>query len=111
MSRSVTRLLALVLPLGLLAACGDDDDTTGAAEAGTGPAESEGSTSSITLGYSAWPGWFPLAATEEAGSFDEVGLDVDLTFFADYLASIKQDARSVGTEGGSTVGSRASTHR
>ncbi len=94
MSRSVTRLLALVLPLGLLAACGGDDDTTEAAAAGSEPAESEGSTSSITLGYSAWPGWFPLAVTEEAGIFDEVGLDVELTFFADYLASI--DAMAAG---------------
>lgn len=94
MSRSVTRLLALVLPLGLLAACGGDDDTTEAAAAGIEPAESEAATSSITLGYSAWPGWFPLAVTEEAGIFDEVGLDVELTFFADYLASI--DAMAAG---------------
>jgi NitT/TauT family transport system substrate-binding protein len=49
---------------------------------------------SIKVGYSAWPGWFPLAITEQAGIFEEVGLDVELVFFADYLASI--DAMAVG---------------
>lgn len=95
MSRPLTRAIALVLPLGLLAACGGDED---AAEASADPAsETEAgrdASSSITLGYSAWPGWFPLAVTEEAGIFDEVGLDVELTFFADYLASI--DAMAAG---------------
>ena len=28
----------------------------------------------LTIGYSAWPGWFPLAVAEEAGIFEEVGL-------------------------------------
>ncbi|MEM9610503.1 MAG: ABC transporter substrate-binding protein [Actinomycetota bacterium] len=123
MPRSLLRLLAALLALSLVAAaCGDSDDdadttaaeTTQAAaddgatedteateatedtEAADGPAEID----SITLGYSAWPGWFPLAVTEQAGIFEEVGLDVDLVFFADYLASI--DAMAVGELDGVT---------
>ena len=42
----------------------------------------------MRLGYSAWPGWFPWAVTEEAGIFEENGVDVELTFFADYLGSL-----------------------
>lgn len=121
MYRSTTRLGAALATLALLAAaCGSDDDSSGDATDGTDPAPvetsdesmttevmtsepmaAEGSTpagdgdvSSITIGYSAWPGWFPLAVAEEAAIFDEVGLDVDLVYFADYLASI--DAMAVG---------------
>ena len=92
MSRPLTRLLAVALPLGMLAACGSDDT----AEESAAAAETEAgqTATSITLGYSAWPGWFPLAVAEEAGIFDEVGLDVELRFFADYLASI--DAMAAG---------------
>ena len=89
----------------LLAACGDDDggDDADAAETtapgGEGePAEGSGET--LTLGYSAWPGWFPLAVAEEAGIFEEVGLDVELTFFADYLGSL--DAMAAGQLDGNT---------
>jgi NitT/TauT family transport system substrate-binding protein len=67
---------------------------------GTEPADSAapgtetGEVDSISIGYSAWPGWFPLAIAEEAGIFEQVGLDVDLVFFADYIASI--DAMAAG---------------
>jgi NitT/TauT family transport system substrate-binding protein len=89
-SRLLPRVLVGLLPVALLAAaCSSDDDdadatTTTAAEGGA-PAPS-GET--LTLGYSAWPGWFPLAVAEEAGIFEEHGLDVDLRFFADYLSSL-----------------------
>ncbi len=63
-------------------------------------AGSSDSVDQLTLGYSAWPGWFPLAVAEEAGIFEEVGLDVDLRFFADYLASI--DAMATGQLDGVT---------
>lgn len=68
----------------LFAACGGGDDDGATASSGSG-----GGTRRITLGYSAWPGWFPLAVAEEQGIFEEVGLDVELKFFADYLASIE----------------------
>jgi NitT/TauT family transport system substrate-binding protein len=123
------RLLAVIAALCVLAsACGSDDpetseeaeteaasaeaevgeastgdeaatDSTTGDEAATGEAAG-GEVDSITLGYSAWPGWFPLAVTEQAGIFTEVGLDVELVFFADYLASI--DAMAAGELDGVT---------
>ncbi|MEM7142959.1 MAG: ABC transporter substrate-binding protein [Actinomycetota bacterium] len=124
MHRFIVRLLALFAVLALFAAaCGDDDSDTTSSEPATDtdtgsssePADDEepaadeepaddasepATVDSITLGYSAWPGWFPLAVTEQAGIFEEVGLDVDLRFFADYLASI--DAMAVGELDGVT---------
>ena len=83
------RLLALlIVPVLVLTACGGDDDDDGAAAADDG-IEPSATVDTITLGYSAWPGWFPLAVTEEQGIFDDVGLDVDLRYFADYIASIE----------------------
>ena len=72
------------------AATDSASEPAGTAAAGTGPAEVD----SIKIGYSAWPGWFPLAVAEQAGIFDQVGLDVDLVYFADYIASI--DAMAAG---------------
>ena len=63
----------------LAAACGGDDADAPAAEA---------TTSKLTIGYSAWPGWFPLAVAEEQGIFEDEGLDVDLKYFVDYTASL-----------------------
>jgi NitT/TauT family transport system substrate-binding protein len=88
------RLLAGATALLLLtAACGDDDsEDAGASDTETtdAPTDSSGAgeLTPITLGYSAWPGWFPLAVADEAGIFEEHGLDVDLRFFADYIASM-----------------------
>lgn len=42
----------------------------------------------LTIGYSAWPGWFPLAVAEAEGLFARAGLDVRLEYFADYTASL-----------------------
>ncbi|MGH8899621.1 MAG: aliphatic sulfonate ABC transporter substrate-binding protein [Egibacteraceae bacterium] len=42
----------------------------------------------VTVGFSAWPGWFPWQVTEEAGIFDEVGVNVELRWFEGYLDSI-----------------------
>lgn len=97
-------LLGLAVALALVAGCGGDDETdaseraddaddTTEAAADTGEIDAA-EVDTITVGYSAWPGWFPLAVTEQAGIFEEVGLDVELIFFADYLASI--DAMAVG---------------
>ena len=96
--------LALVATAAL-AACGGDDSsndattaapaTTGAAtattasgDATTAPAGDPAEMTSMTIGYSAWPGWFPLAVADQAGIFTEVGLDVDLEYFIDYTASL-----------------------
>ena len=45
------------------------------------------------IGYSAWPGWFPLAVADQAGIFKKDGLDVDLKYFADYIASLDAHGR------------------
>lgn len=87
-----TLVVPLIAGAALLSACGGDgddaaSDTTegGAAEAGA---------DRLTVGYSPWPGWFPLAVAQEAGIFEEVGLDVELRYFADYLSSL--DAMAAG---------------
>ena len=92
------RLLAALTALALLGtACGDDDSSDTASASGS---DSGGTGETLVLGYSAWPGWFPLAVAEEAGIFEEVGLDVELRFFADYLGSL--DAMAAGELDGNT---------
>lgn len=94
-SRSRWAWLLLVPLLATAAACGSDEGDADEGDSGSGSesegesTESEGSGEAITLGYSAWPGWFVWKVTEEAGIFEEVGLDVELTFFADYLTSLE----------------------
>jgi NitT/TauT family transport system substrate-binding protein len=82
-TRGFAASLALLTGAALTAGCGSDDGDAGADTAGSG-----GSSDPIVLGYSAWPGWFPWAVTEEQGFFDEVGVEVELTWFDDYLASL-----------------------
>ncbi len=109
MTNSTLRFLATIFALALFAAaCGSDDDDTSSGSASESATDNDADevaapegddagddgVDSITIGYSAWPGWFPLAVTDQAGIFEEVGLDVELIFFADYLASI--DAMAVG---------------
>ena len=106
-----------MVAIGLAACGGDDDDDVGAppsevattaagtaaadpttagttaAAASTSPDGSTDATSggdlvTLKVGYSAWPGWFPLAVAEDQGIFEQAGLDVELTFFADYIASL-----------------------
>ena len=48
----------------------------------------------VTIGYSAWPGWLPLAVAQKQGIFEKDGLDVDLKYFADYVSSL--DAMAAG---------------
>ncbi|MGH9213102.1 MAG: aliphatic sulfonate ABC transporter substrate-binding protein [Acidimicrobiales bacterium] len=99
-----TRLLGILAVLALVVgACGDDDDdergsATDGAETDDGATQDSGET--LTLGYSAWPGWFPLAVAEEVGIFEEHGLNVELRFFADYLGSL--DAMAGGQLDGNT---------
>lgn len=106
-TRPVPRLLVGGLSLLLVAAgCGGDDDaeptstTAAAAESGDELGTPETSGETLVLGYSAWPGWFPLAVAEEAGIFEQVGLDVELRYFADYLGSL--DAMATGQVDGNT---------
>jgi NitT/TauT family transport system substrate-binding protein len=111
MSTRLLRLLALLAVFVLVAAaCGDDsgDDDDSSSDDGSESAESEEadgdmaetSGETLVLGYSAWPGWFPLAVAEEQGIFEDHGLDVELRFFADYLGSL--DAMAGGQLDGNT---------
>jgi NitT/TauT family transport system substrate-binding protein len=90
--RRPTRLAAAAVGLALLAgACGSSTSADGAkstATSGAGAAASAGTTDKLTIGYSAWPGWFPLAVAEKQGIFAKAGLDVDLKYFVDYTASL-----------------------
>jgi NitT/TauT family transport system substrate-binding protein len=81
----------LLVPLLLVAAvaCGGDDDDDATGDGGSGKKDDP-----ITLGYSAWPGWFVWAVADKEGIFDDVGVDVKLTYFADYLTSL--EAMSTG---------------
>jgi NitT/TauT family transport system substrate-binding protein len=84
-------LVALALVALVAASCGDDDDATSTADATTAaPVGAGGSGGGATLkvGYSAWPGWYPLVVAEQKGFFAEAGVDVELTFFASYIASL-----------------------
>jgi NitT/TauT family transport system substrate-binding protein len=72
----------------------------GATLAGFATPAGAGKSEKITLGYSAWPGWFPLAVAEKAGIFEDAGLDVDLRYFADYIGSL--DAMVAGQIDGNT---------
>jgi NitT/TauT family transport system substrate-binding protein len=84
--RATAVLAALLAALALLAAsCGDDDDS---ADGATTTEAASGGDMALTIGYSAWPGWFPLAVADEKGIFAEHGLDVDLKYFTDYTASL-----------------------
>lgn len=57
--------------------------TPDAASSGASPA---GET--VTLGFSAWPGWFPWQVAQEQGLFTDNKVKVDLKWFDGYLDSI-----------------------
>ncbi len=49
-----------------------------------GPAPDE----RVTLGYSAWPGWFPWEIAQVQGLFSANGVDVELRYFDNYTDSL-----------------------
>lgn len=101
MLRALNILLIPALLAFALTACGDDDGdgdasptavaTSAATAESTEAAGGEtpvGSGETVKLGFSAWPGWFPWQVAEEAGIFDDVGIDVELTYFEGYIDSL-----------------------
>lgn len=85
--RGLRLMLVLAACVALMgAACGDDDEDAEATSGTTAGGDAEGAT--IRLGFSAWPGWFPWQVAEEAGLFEEAGLDVKLTYFESYTDSL-----------------------
>jgi NitT/TauT family transport system substrate-binding protein len=123
--RAAAVVPALVLVAGIAACGDSDDDaatdsgpasvaatsptsgaSTGSTEvaggtAASAPSDTVGGSSPATdgatlrVGYSAWPGWFPLAVAEDQGIFEQAGVDVELTYFVDYIASL--DALTAGS--------------
>jgi NitT/TauT family transport system substrate-binding protein len=43
----------------------------------------------VTIGFSAWPGWFPLQVAQEKGLFSKNGVNVELKYFDSYTDSLK----------------------
>jgi NitT/TauT family transport system substrate-binding protein len=74
--RVVAGFLGAVVLLGVtaLSACTSSD------------AESSGG--KITIGFSAWPGWFPWSVAQEQDLFEKNGVDVELKWFDSYTDSI-----------------------
>ncbi|MFI9454627.1 ABC transporter substrate-binding protein [Amycolatopsis sp. NPDC052450] len=77
-SRSRRLMTALLCALSLagvtaLSACSDSTAASG---------------NKVTIGYSAWPGWFPWAVAQEKGLFEKNGVTVDLKWFDSYTESI-----------------------
>jgi NitT/TauT family transport system substrate-binding protein len=79
--RLLVGLLAVVATAGVLAACGSDGSS------GSSSGSPNGET--LTIGYSAWPGWFVWSVAEEKGFFEKAGVDVKLKYFSDYTASLQ----------------------
>lgn len=83
-SRLPIRLLAavtcLVALVGISSACTSTSDSSG---------------TRITLGFSAWPGWFPWQVAEEQGLFADNGVDVELKYFDNYTDSLNALASGV----------------
>jgi NitT/TauT family transport system substrate-binding protein len=78
--RSAIRLLAgagIAIATGTAAAC--------AKQATSGSAASGGK---VTIGFSAWPGWFPWQVAQEKGLFAGNGVDVEMKYFDSYTDSL-----------------------
>jgi NitT/TauT family transport system substrate-binding protein len=69
---------ALLLAVPLATACGGDDTNT----------DASGSKPTVTIGFSAWPGWFPWQVAQEQGLFGKNGVNVELKYFDSYTDSI-----------------------
>ena len=51
-------------------------------------AEAAVSSQKITIGFSAWPGWFPWQVAQERGLFADRGLNVELRYYDSYTDSL-----------------------
>jgi NitT/TauT family transport system substrate-binding protein len=79
--RIATRVLAAA---GIAIALGTTACTTQAASSATaGSGDSK-----VTIGFSAWPGWFPWQVAQEKGLFAKNGVDVELKYFDSYTDSL-----------------------
>lgn len=73
-------ILTVILAVFALSGCGDSDSKkSGGGDVGA----------KVTLGFSAWPGWFPWQVAQEQGLFKKHGLNVELKYFDSYTDSLK----------------------
>jgi NitT/TauT family transport system substrate-binding protein len=82
-NRSAMTILMAVLAL-LVAACSGGGSSGSSTSTGDAGATSD----TVTLGFSAWPGWFPWQIAQEQGLFTKAGLHVNLTYFESYTDSL-----------------------
>jgi NitT/TauT family transport system substrate-binding protein len=62
---------------------------SGAGAGGGGQGAAAAGGPAITLGYSAWPGWFVWDVADKKGFFDKEGVKVKLTYFSDYTTCLQ----------------------
>lgn len=79
MRRPLKVLCSLVVAASLVAGCGGSDEE--GSPAAEGPR--------LTLGFSAWPGWFPWQVAEEKGLFAKNKVNVELKYFTSYTDSLQ----------------------
>lgn len=88
--RRIRRCLSRFLAVGVvvaLAACGSSAQQSAAPAAPAASAAPDPST--IVIGYSAWPGWWPWAIAEKRGFFRANGVRVELRWYDSYLQSVQ----------------------
>lgn len=81
-ARTTGGMLAALCLVLALAGC-NEQATTGGAGGGGGDTGGK-----ITLGFSAWPGWFPWQVAADQGLFAKNGVDVEVKYFENYTDSL-----------------------
>lgn len=79
---TTTRVLAALCLALALAGC-NQQATNGGSGGGGGDTGEK-----ITLGFSAWPGWFPWQVAADQGLFAKNGVDVEVKYFENYTDSL-----------------------
>jgi NitT/TauT family transport system substrate-binding protein len=71
------KLLCTVAALALIAGCSSEASESSSA-----------GTTTVRLGFSAWPGWFPWQVAQDQKLFEKNGVTVDLKYFESYTDSL-----------------------
>jgi NitT/TauT family transport system substrate-binding protein len=79
---TITRALAALCLALALTGC-NEQATTGGSGGDGGDARAK-----ITLGFSAWPGWFPWQVAADQGLFAKNGVNVEVKYFENYTDSL-----------------------
>jgi NitT/TauT family transport system substrate-binding protein len=79
--RTANRMLAVAGIALLLSTAGCSTSAASNTSAGT-------SGGKVTIGFSAWPGWFPWQVAQDKGLFAKNGVEVELKYFDSYTDSL-----------------------